>query len=75
MSFLNPDQRYTFLFDKATRRPACVIIQGLYDCDKLPCYLFNEWETAPTPNFVRVMATGEEIEKFAATIQTRGEQK
>lgn len=69
MSFLNPDQRYTFLLDRVTHRPACVILQALYDCDKLPCYLFNEWETAPTPNFVRVTATGKQIEDLAAKIQ------
>lgn len=62
---LEPDKEYKFLWDKAASRPACVILQALYDCDKMPCYLFNDWTTFPSPDFVLIRATGSKIMEFA----------
>jgi hypothetical protein len=63
---LQPDKLYTFIMDRKTGRPACVIVQALYGGDREPCHAFEKWETSPGTDFVRITATGAEILDFAA---------
>jgi hypothetical protein len=65
---LKPDKKYTFLFDTATRRPACVILQAIYGGDSEPCYVFPNWQIDLVGTFVRGTATGREIGEFAAKV-------
>lgn len=63
---LQLDKRYTFLWDKASNRPACVLLQALYGGNREVCFVFPDWEVAPTKTMVKVTGTGRQIEDQAA---------
>lgn len=55
----------TFIYDKVSRRPACALLQAVYGGDAREIHRWEEWQIAPTDNFVRVTATIEQIEERA----------
>lgn len=72
MPFLQPDKRYTFLWDWKSHRPGCVLLQAIYGGDRDVCFAFGgEWELAPTKTMVKVTATGRQIQELIAELIAR----
>ena len=65
-----PSRPIRFVMDRASRRPACVLLQAAYGASPQLGRFFDarHWLTAPTPDMRMVEGTADEWRQYAARL-------